>query len=550
MGQTHTELTENLAARWCWEGACRDEVRIARRLYRKEVVDGVYRLDEGALWDDVFHVRRGIGVMALREPVHGTAIQRERRPDVQDILLYGLKTLFGMKRMKALPALWCSDEALMPWVGFHAQQVRHGVCPRGAATRPGAREPGPLGPETLAQPIVRLNLRELESVLKGAIRALARAGVCEAQVTGIVDGTDLATTAHSTGCGQVTRQRRLEETRGQAHEIEVTVDGWNVWRLIAAVPKIPRAGKVGKIQEHATHWTRALVTPARAHLAGHTRRHKVVFDQGLWDGTDLWWLDQHGLRLVVPAKTTMTVTGDARAQATAGEGMTVGRRVHTGRHGQGHTASTARLATEVVGMTGLTTDDQDGPPEHGRQHHRRDFQPHPINAVVVRQWPGRDDGPGGHTVFLTHASVAKPLQPCADDDDRRLIEPGCITETQQPGDLGQPPQNSERAVRVHVMFTLRLFALATAYRLPCAREALGGEAVGWPRWRRQIREQTRDQVIVCAQGYDGLFHLAEYSLLLGVKLKHVPPEVGSPQQVLAKFKLPAGGELLCRNFRR
>jgi hypothetical protein len=510
-------------------------------LYRKEVVDGVYRLDEGALLDDFFHFLRGIGVMALLEDVHGTAIQREMLPYVQYILLYGLKTLFGIKSMNALPALLFSDEALMRLVGFNAQQVRNGVCQRGAAKRQGAREPGPICPETLAKQIVRMNLRELECVFNGAIRALARAGVFEAQVTGLVDGTDLETTEHYTGCGQVTRKRRIEDTRGQVHEIEVTVYGWKALLLIDAVTKIPLAVKVGKIQEHETHWTRALVTQARANLAGAARLHKVVFDKGFLDGTDLWWLDQQGLRFVVPAKTNMTVTVDARAQATAGEGITVGRRVHTVRHGQGKTASTERLETEVVGITGLTTYDQYGTPEHGRQHNRRDFQPHPINAVVVRKWHGRDYGPGGKTVFLTNASVAKPLQPFDDYDDRSLIENCCIKETKQQWDLRHPPQKSERAVRVHVMFTLLLFALATAYRLQCEREALGGEAVGWQRWRRQLWEQTRDQVIVFAQGYYGIFHLAEYSLLLGVKLKDVPPEVGSRQQVLAKFKLPAGG---------
>jgi hypothetical protein len=204
---------------------------------------------------------------------------------------------------------------------------------------------------------VRLNLRELESVLNGAIRALAQAGVFEAQVTGIVDGTDLETTEHYMGCGQVTRKRRIEDTRGQVHEIEVTVYGWNVLLLIDAVTKIPLAVKVGKIHEHETHWTRALVAQARANLAGSTRLHKVVVDQGFWDGTDLWWLNQQGLRVVVPAKTNMTVTVDARAQATAGEGITVGRRVHTVRHGQGKTASTERPETEVVGLAGLTTDD-------------------------------------------------------------------------------------------------------------------------------------------------------------------------------------------------
>jgi hypothetical protein len=61
----------------------------------------------------------------------------------------------------------------------------------------------------------------------------------------------------------------------------------------------------------------------------------------------------------------MAVTEDARAQATAGEEMTVGQRVHTVRHGQGSPAGTERLETAVVGITGLTTDDQHGTPEHG-----------------------------------------------------------------------------------------------------------------------------------------------------------------------------------------
>lgn len=64
----------------------------------------------------------------------------------------------------------------------------------------------------------------------------------------------------------------------------------------------------------------------------------------------------------------MAVTEDARAQATAGEEMTVGRRVHTVRHEQGSPAGTARVETAGVGITGLTTYDQDGRPEHGRQH--------------------------------------------------------------------------------------------------------------------------------------------------------------------------------------
>jgi hypothetical protein len=196
---------------------------------------------------------------------------------------------------------------------------------------------------------------------------LAQAGIFGAKVTGIADGTDLETTERYTGCGQVTGQVRIEDKRGRVHEIEATVYGGKVLLLIDAATKIPLAVKVGKIEEHESHWMRALITQARMNLAGAARLHQVVFDRGFLDGTDLWWLDQHDLLFVVPAKDNMAVTVDARAQAAAGEGITVGRRVHTVRHGQGKTAWAERLETEVVGITGLTTYDQYGTAEHGRR---------------------------------------------------------------------------------------------------------------------------------------------------------------------------------------
>src|ERR671923_324274 len=177
MGQTREAITQNLAERLCWQAARHHDSRVARRLYRKQVVDGVYRLDEGALLDDFFHLLQVLGVVDLMERVQGTAIQREMVPAVQYLLLYGLKTLFGIESMNALPALLFSDEALMRLVGFNAQQVRQGICQRGATKRQGERTPGPISPETLANNIVKLNLRDLESVCNGAIRALAKAGV-------------------------------------------------------------------------------------------------------------------------------------------------------------------------------------------------------------------------------------------------------------------------------------------------------------------------------------------------------------------------------------
>jgi Transposase DDE domain len=537
MEQTREAITQNLAERLCWQAARRDDGRVARRLYRKQMVDGVYRLDEGALLDDFFHFLRKLGVLDLMEGVQGRALQREMVPVVQYLLLYELKTLFGIESMNALPALLFSDEALMQLVGFNAQQVRHGVCQRGAAKRQHPRTQGPICPDTLANNVVQLNLRDLAAWFNGTIRALAKAGIFGAKVTGIVDATDLETTAAYEGCGQVTRTRKITDKHGHVREIEVTIYGWKPIVLIDAMTKIPLAVKVVPIHEHEVLSMRALVTQARANLAGFTRLHKMVFDRGFLDGADLWWLDYHGITFVVPAKDTMAVTVDARAQAAAGEGITVGRRVHTIRHGQGKSAWTERRETEVVGIEGLTTYDQYGTPEHGRHHNRRDFEANPIHAVVVRQWHGRDYGPAGKTVFLTNASVQQPLQPFDDYDDRSLIENCCIKEAKQQWDLGHPPQKTGRAVQVHVLFTFLIFALATAYRLQCEQAQRHAEPVGWQRWRRQLLEQTRDKIIVFARRWYGIFHIAEFALLVGVKLKDVPSSIGTLQQVLAKYRL-------------
>ena len=176
MEHTHDEITQHRAERWCWQVARRDDTRIARRLYRQQLVDGAYRLDEGALLDDFCHFLQAIEVMALLEQVDGPAIQREMLPVIQYLWLYGLKPLFGIESMNALPPLLFSDEALMPLVGFKAPQVRQGICQRGATKRPGERPPGPIGPDPLAKPIVKLNLRDLAAVFNGSIRALAKAG--------------------------------------------------------------------------------------------------------------------------------------------------------------------------------------------------------------------------------------------------------------------------------------------------------------------------------------------------------------------------------------
>jgi hypothetical protein len=346
MEHTREAITTNVAERLCWQVAQRDEVRVARRLDRKQVVDGVSPLDAGAWLDECFPFLAELEGLTWLQHARGQGVERELVPMVQDILRSGLKPVFGIERMKAVPALRFSDAASM-----------HRVGQRGAAKRPGPRPAGPIGPEALAHTRVKRDVRALEALCNGAIRALSKAGRCRAQVTGMVDGPDLETTAPDAGCGHVPRTRQLTDKHGQGREIEVTVSGGKVSVLIDAATKIPLAVKVGPIQAHAGLCLRALVTQARANLAGYARLSKGVVERGVRAGTDLWWLAHHGITFVVPANAALAVTADARALAAASDGITVGCRAHTVRHGQGREAWSERLETEVVGLAGLTTDD-------------------------------------------------------------------------------------------------------------------------------------------------------------------------------------------------
>ena len=68
MDRIREAIAQNLAERRWWQVVRRDDMRVARRLYRQQVVDGVDRLD------DCFHFLRATEVMAMLEQVHGTVV--------------------------------------------------------------------------------------------------------------------------------------------------------------------------------------------------------------------------------------------------------------------------------------------------------------------------------------------------------------------------------------------------------------------------------------------------------------------------------------------
>ena len=123
----------------------------------------------------------------------------------------------------------------------------------------------------------------------------------------------------------------------------MTVYSGQVRLLSDAATNMPLAVKSGPSAEPETPWP-------RGNLVASAHRHKVVSDKGFWDGTDLWWLDQHNLIFAVPVKANMAVPAATLAQAAAPERLMIGCRVQAVRHGQGSGSPTELLETAVGGI--------------------------------------------------------------------------------------------------------------------------------------------------------------------------------------------------------
>jgi len=251
------------------------------------------------------------------------------------------------------------------------------------------------------------------------------------------------------------------------------------------------------------------------------------------------------------------VREDAHALAREAQGVERVRRV---RHGHGKKAWVEELKTRLVGIEGLTTYDDYADPQEAVHRNRADYVPQHLNAVVVRTWENREY-PDGGIVYLTNGSVKDPFVVFDDYDCCSVIENGIFKEGKHPWHLTRFPQKTEQAVIVHCFFTLTVMALCTAFRLwqaqdetadepdpppparrppqtvPLATTLLGGEGI--VRWRRRLHAENRDKVIVFVGDQYGIFHVSAFAVLAGLRIKSdgIPPELGSPADILAHYGL-------------
>ena len=555
--QTSEEVRRNCVGRLAGQTAGRDDESVARAIHQGEELDAVYNLDEVGLLDEFIHFLQGVGVFARIEGMQLPGVERVIIPVVQFVSLYMLKVLFGIQSMNALPPLLLSNVAVMTLIGFNAHQVANGLTHRGDDRRQKKPKQGPLTPQCLAQNICKFTMNEMESFFNGVVRLIVGMGFVWGNVTAALDGSKLPTTEkyEGRGCVKVESKAR-EKGTGKLVKVVKLVFGWKVLVLIEVRTRLPLAAKVVKIEEYEGRWLVPLLKQAQANLGDKARVVKVVVDRGYLDGEDLWRVNQMGIIFVIVAKSGMAVREDAKALAREGQ---VVERVQEVRRGHGRKATTEELKTRLVRIEGLTTYDGYGSEEHARRKNRKDFGGNGINAVVVLTWENNEQKEDKGPVYLTNGPVQDPFAVFDDYDCRSVIENGIFKEGKHPWHLGHFPQKNEAGVMVHVFFTLAVMGLRTAFRLRKAQGAPESKVEGtgksraeneaWPgpagielldgqgteRWRRQLKEENRNKVIVFVGETYGIFHVAEFSILGGVRIKDIPQELGARQAILARY---------------
>jgi len=418
------------------------------------------------------------------------------------ILTYEVKILLGLAGMNCVGKTLFRDIALLKLIGYTTQQLQTGFCNRGYGDKQ-----KPMHKNVLADAVEKLTADELETILNKSIQRLVAKGVfAESQGHFAMDGSDLETTARYRDAGMKTvTEKHWSRKEKKVVEIEKIVYGFKLLALYDVHLRLVVAVKVAQIQEHDSLFTRSLLQQGIANLGKGIIR-VLLIDRGFLDGLTLWQIKhEDGIDFVIPVKSNMHVTADARAflqQKPDDKYLFAAERPGEGNKQTGH--------IKLISVMSLTTYDQYGDEDHQEQSNRSDFEGNPINAIVVTEFDSKVYPHNKTKVFLTSLPVDDPLAIIDLYDLRSLIENTLFRELKQGWFLGVFPKKSAAAVRGHVYLTILVFNLTNAFRTHTGQDLA----------KKGIRRQRRSwhcahQVIVFAGEFYAVFDLETLFILLG-----------------------------------
>jgi len=549
---TRDQLQETLCDRLFWHTAQRDDAKIADHLFHRHEMDVVYAMDEATLFDSFFNYLQEIEVFALLEHLDPKKQQRKNIPFMQLVLVFLMKVVGSIKTIDEISDLLLTDELLMSMCGFNAHQVKNGSCDRGTKLRktPIPEIRGSLCVDTVANHVVTITPRRIENFFNRCIQQLAKQGVFPKKIHAACDATLYETTSKFKGCGCVTHKVKVKARGyrkvGELKEVSVTLYGWKVWAIYEIKTGIPLAIKIDTIEKPDNLHILRLLEQAKENVKPSSRIDSLVIDRGFLDGKVLYQIDQQGIEFVIPLKRSMEATKDARQLALDSENFPPVTREVELVHGYGKKKYTEKVITTLVGVPDLLTCDWFNPEGSKANTTMKDYEPIPLNAVVVKQWDNQIPPLEKQVVFITNVDVKDPFIAFDRYDDRSLIENKLFREVKQNWHFEHPPKKTKQGVFVQVYMIMAMKALTTAY-LKWQEEQLKLEALGkpstWQMYRRKLKVINRNKLIVFVGQCFGIFPSHEVFMLANVPVYKIAKELNvTRDQLYAKYTNPPVAE--------
>lgn len=539
------QIQETLCNRLFWHTAERDDAKVADHLFHRREMDVVYAMDEATLFDSFFNYLREIGVFPLLENLNPQKQKRKNIPFLQLLLVFLMKVVGSIKTIDEIDDLLLTDELLMSMCGFNAHQVKNGSCERGIKLRktPPPQIRGSLCVDTVANHIVTITPRRIENFFNRSIKQLAKEGIFPEKIHAACDCTLYETTSKFKGCGSVTHKvkpkARGYRKNGEIKEVPVTLYGWKIWAIYETKTNMPLAIKIDTIEKPDNLHVLSVLEQAKENVKISSTIDSLVIDRGFLDGKALYEIDQQGIEFVIPLKRNMEAGKDARQLALDSEAFPPVTREVNVVHGYGKNKYTEKLLTTLVGVPDLLTCDWFNPLGSQANTSKKDYEPIPLNAVVVKTWDNKTPPLDKQIVFVTNMDVKNPFLTFDRYDDRSLIENKLFREVKQNWHFEHPPKKTREGVYVQAYMTMGMKALTTAF-LKWQEDQIQLQALGkystWEMYRRKLKVLNRNKLIVFVDNHFGIFPSHEVFMLANVPVHDIAEELNlTREQVYAKY---------------
>jgi len=461
------------------------------------------------------------------------------------VFVFLMKVVGSIKTMEEVSDLLLTDELLMSMCGFNAYQVKNGSCKRGTRLRktPIPEIRGSLCVDTVANHVVTITSIRIENFFNKCIQQLAKHNVFPKDIHAVCDATLYETTSKYRGCGSVNHKRKVRargyRENGELKEVTVTLYGWKVWAIYEIETGIPLAIKIDTIEKPDNLHVLSVLEQAKENVKSSSAITSLVIDRGFLDGKVLYDIDLQGIEFVIPLKRNMEAAKDARQLALDSEDFIPATREIEVTHGYGKKKYTERVTTTLVGVPDLLSCDWFNPKGSKANTTKKDYEPIPLNAVVVKEWDNKIPPVEKQVVLVTNISVKDPFISFDRYDDRSLIENNLFREVKQKWHFECPPKKTREGVYVHVYMVMAMKALTSAF-LKWQEEQLQLEAMGkqttWQMYRRKLKVLNRNKLIVFADSYFGIFPSHEVFMLADVPVHKTAFELNiSRSEIYAKY---------------